>query len=425
MKFVPGKRLLLAAGALAVLLAVGATARYAGYFGAKGPADEDGPGVGRREGRRGDQTVTISAAAARVADVPVSIDAVGTVQAYNSVLIRTQVDGRLVKLDVREGQDVKKGDVVAQIDPSLYKAQYDQSVAKKAQDEANLANARLDQARYQKLVAGNYSSQQQFATQKALVEQLEAQVRADQAAIDNAKTTLDYATIRSPIDGRAGVRQVDEGNILHASDQTGIVVINQLQPIYVVFTVPQQALPAVQAAQARGASQAQALGADNASVLDTGVVEVIDNQIDQTTGTAKIKAAFANKNFPLWPGQFANVRLVVDTIKQAVVTPSTAIQRGPNGAFVYVLNESHDHVTLRTVATGRQDERVAVVTQGLQAGEIVVTSGFARLADGAKVRVATLEADNGASAAAAPESAATGERARRRPKSRGVDAEQR
>jgi len=409
------KRLLIAAGALAALVAIAVVVRY----GAGGGSEDDGPngGYSKREKRRGDLPVSISIAAAEIADVPVSIEAVGTVQAYNSVVLRTQVDGRLIKLAAHEGQDVKKGDIVAEIDPSLYKAQYDQAVAKKAQDEANLANARIDLTRYLKLVAGNYASQQQYATQKALVAQLEAQVRADQAAIDNTRTTLDYATIHSPIDGRAGVKLVDEGNILHASDQSGIVLINQLQPIYVVFTIPQQALPAVQKAQARGgATEALALGPDNVSVLDTGTVEVIDNQIDPTTGTAKIKAVFANKDFVLWPGQFSNVRLVVDTIKQAVVVPSTAVQRGPNGPFVYVLNDEHDKATLRLVSTGRQDERVAVVTQGVTGGETVVTSGFSRLSDGAKVRIA--DPDPGAadaakdSAKSAPD--AGGERRRRR-----------
>jgi len=309
----------------------------------------------------------------------VTIDAVGTVQALNTVTIRTQVDGRLLHLAFTEGQDVKKGDVLAEIDPSLYKALYDQAVAKKAQDEANLANARVDLARYEKLVAGKFLSQQQYTTQKAQVSQLEAQVRADQAAIDNAKTTLDYATIRSPIDG-------DVGNILHPSDQTGIVVVTQLKPIYVVFTLPQQSLPAVQKAQASGPAQVRALGPDNASVLETGELSVIDNQIDQLTGTVKLKATFANSDLHLWPGQFVNVRLMLDTVRNAVTTPSTAVQRGPNGAFVYVLNEE-GKARMRPVTTGRQDETQVVLTSGIRPGETVITSGFSRLSDGGKVRV--------------------------------------
>jgi multidrug efflux system membrane fusion protein len=373
----PDRRLLIAAGALALALLAGWFIRSGGD-----PAETE-----TERGRRGGEgSVSVTTAVARRADVPVTIDAVGTVQALNTVTIRTQVDGRLIRLAFTEGQDVKKGDLIAEIDPALYKAQYDQAVAKKAQDEANLANARVDLARYEKLVIGNFASKQQYATQKALVAQLEAQLRADQAAIETARTTLDYATIHSPIDGRAGIRLVDVGNILHANDQTGIVVIAQIKPIYVVFTLPQQSLPAVQKAKADGVARVSALGPDNASVLEAGELTVIDNQIDQQTGTVRLKATFSNNDLALWPGQFVNVRLTLDTIRQAVVAPSPAVQRGPSGAFVYVLGE--DGVAhLRSVATGRQDESLVVVTNGLEPGERVIVSGFSRLTDGAKTRV--------------------------------------
>ncbi|WP_159728031.1 efflux RND transporter periplasmic adaptor subunit [Methylosinus sp. Ce-a6] len=351
----------------------------------------------RREGRRRgfDGPVAITATPVRVDDVPVTIDAVGAAQALNTVTVRTQVDGRLIKLAFEEGQNVNKGDIVALIEPTLYQAAYDQAVAKKAQDEANLANARVDVTRYQKLAASNYGSQQQYATQQSLVVQLEAQLRADQGAIDNAKATLDYATIRSPIDGRTGIRLVDVGNILHSSDATGIVVITQLEPIYVVFTVPQQFLPALQKAQARAPAAAAALGPDNASVLDTGLVSVIDNQIDQATGTVKVKATFENKGLALWPGQFVNVRVTVDVLRDARVVPSAAVQRGPNGAFVYVLNED-ETVSMRPVAVGRQDEAQAVIVSGLEVGEKVATTGFARLVDGSQVRAMEPTEDGGA-----------------------------
>ncbi len=238
------RRILLAVAALALVLLAAWGYRMLPGFSGGGQNAANGLG-----GKR-DEKVTVTSAPARISDVPVTIDAVGTVQALNTVTIRTQVDGRLLRLDFTEGQDVKKGDILAEIDPSLYKAQYDQAVAKKAQDEANLANARVDVVRYEKLVAGKFLSAQQYATQKALVSQLEAQVRADQAAIDNTRTTLDYATIRSPIEGRVGIRLVDIGNILHPSDQTGIVVVTQLKPIYVMFTLPQQAIAAVLKAQA-------------------------------------------------------------------------------------------------------------------------------------------------------------------------------
>lgn len=377
------RRVLLAVGALtlAALLAWSyQTGKIPGFA-----AKDQGTGP-RLGGPRGDPMITVTTAKARLEDVPVTIDAVGTVQALNTVTIRTQVDGRLLRLAFTEGQDVRKGDVLAEIDPALYQAQYDQAVAKKAQDEANLANARVDLARYARLVVGNFASKQQHATQKATVAQLEALVRADQAAIDNAKTTLDYATIRSPIDGRTGIRLVDVGNILHASDQTGIVVVSQLKPIFVVFTLPQQALPAVQKAQAHGKAKVLALAPDNATPIETGELTVIDNQIDQQTGTVRLKATFANPSLALWPGQFVNVRLMLDTLKNVVVAPSQAVQRGPSGAFVYVLGPN-DVAIMRPVTTGRQDEKIAVIASGLQPGDVLITSGFSRLSDGAKTRV--------------------------------------
>lgn len=380
------RRVLLAVGALSLAGALAwayQTGRLPG-FAAKNAAKDQGPVAGRSGGGRSEGAVTVTAAKVRIDDVPVTIDAVGTVQALNTVTIRTQVDGRLLRLAFTEGQDVRKGDILAEIDPALYQAQYDQAVAKKAQDEANLANARVDLARYERLLVGAYASKQQHATQKASVAQLEALVRADKAAIDNAKTTLDYATIRSPIDGRAGIRLVDVGNILHASDQTGIVVITQLKPIYVVFTLPQQALPAVQKAQ--GKAKVSALGPDNATPIEVGELTVIDNQIDQQTGTVRLKATFANPNLALWPGQFVNVRLMLDTMKNVLVAPSQAVQRGPNGAFVYILGPDNVAI-MRPVTTGRQDETIAVVTSGLEPGEVLITSGFSRLSDGANVRV--------------------------------------
>jgi multidrug efflux system membrane fusion protein len=385
------RRITMAIGALVLALAAGWAWQSGFRFGGGDKPAADTVQVGPDGVPRRDEAVSVATAQSRVQDVPVTIDAVGTVQALNTVTIRTQVDGRLLNLAFTEGQDVKKGDVLAEIDPSLYKALYDQAVAKKAQDEANLANARVDLVRYEKLVAGKFLSAQQYSTQKAQVSQLEAQVRADQAAIDNTKTTLDYATIRSPIDGRVGIRLVDVGNILHPNDANGIVVVTQLRPIYVVFTLPQQALPAVQKAQAAGIAKVRALGPDNASVLETGELAVVDNQIDQLTGTVKLKATFANKDLGLWPGQFVNVRLMLDTIRNATVVPSPAVQRGPNGAFVYVL-ESDGRAHMKSVTTGRQDEQLVVLTSGLEPGATVVASGFARLFDGATVHVSRSEA---------------------------------
>jgi membrane fusion protein, multidrug efflux system len=327
----------------------------------------------------------------------------------NTVTVRTQVDGRLMELDFQDGQDVKKGEVLARIDPATYQAQYDQAVAKKAQDEATLANARNDLIRYQKLAQTEAGSKQQADTQKALVAQLEAQVQGDQAAIDNAKATLAYTTIRAPIDGRTGIRLVDQGNILHASDANGIVVITQIQPISVIFNLPQQQLRAVNAAMVKGPVAVNALEADNTTVTDKGTIEVIDNQVDQTTGTIKFKANYPNADLQLWPGQFVNVRVYVDMLRHAVVVPTAAVQRGPNGAYVFVIDDNST-VSLRNVVAGRQNETQAVITSGLEPPERVVTTGFSRLTDGAKVEIATADANAGVSTASDPP---TGQRRRR------------
>jgi membrane fusion protein, multidrug efflux system len=359
-------------------------------------------GQGRRQARSGGQgrlgqgadegPVPVVAAASRYEDVPVTADAVATVQALNTVTVRPQVDGKLIELDFTDGQDVKKGDVLARIDPATYQAQYDQAVAKKAQDEATLANARNDLLRYQRLAQTEAASKQQSDTQKALVAQLEAQVNGDQAAIDNAKAMLDYATIRSPLDGRTGIRLVDQGNILRATDITGIVIITQLKPISVIFNLPQQQLRAVNAAMAKGPVAVNALEADNTTIIDKGFIQVVDNQVDQTTGTIKFKALFPNEQLQLWPGQFINVRLYIDVLSHAIVVPTAAVQRGPNGAYVYVLG-NNSKVSLRNVTIGRQNETQAVVSSGLTPPEQVVTTGFSRLNEGTEVRIAPAEAE--------------------------------
>ncbi|CAN2534789.1 Multidrug+resistance+protein+MdtA [Methylocapsa aurea] len=375
-------------GVVLLTLVVGGAAAWR-VFGPGEAALARDSGAGER--RREQMAVTVSVAPVRLADVPVTLDAVGTVQALNTVTARTQVDGRLIDLAFAEGQEVKRGDVLARIEPAIYRAQYDQAVAKMAQDEANLANARVDAQRYRKLAAANFGSQQQAATQQALVAQLEAQLRADKAMIDNAATTLDYATIRSPIDGRTGIRLVDVGNILHGSDQTGIVVVTQLKPLWVVFTVPQQSLAQLQKAQAAGHAKVAALASDNSTVIETGELAVIDNQIDAQTGTVRVKALFQNPDLALWPGQFVNARVTVDTLQNVVTVPSPAVQRGPNGAFIYLLR-ADGTAALRNVVTRRQDETVAVLASELGAEEQVIVSGFSRLSAGSKVRVAESEA---------------------------------
>ena len=389
-----------------LLLAVIAVLAYAGWRagmlhlpGSTTSADMGGGKAGGPGG--GTPPVVVTAGDVKISDVPVTLDAIGTVQALYTVTVRPQVDGTLNEVDFQEGQDVKVGDVLARIDPSIYQAQYDQSVAKKAMDEAQLANARIDLDRYVKLAQSNFGPKQQADTQKALVAQLEAQVKQDQALIDNNKTTLDFATIRSPLNGRTGIRIVDPGNVVQAANSTGIVVITQIKPITIIFTLAQQNLRAVNAALTRGPLEARALDSDNMTTIEKGQVAVVDNQVDQTTGTVKIKAIYPNTGLALWPGQFVNVRLTVDTVRNAVVAPTAAVQRGPSGAYVYVLQD--DGTAVQTAVTvGQQNELVAVITSGLTPPARVATSGFARLMNGSMTRVieskATAETAAGAPA---------------------------
>jgi len=372
-------------GAVALCLLVVAAIVYTIWF---WPSHRGTPAVRPGAGL----PVPVVVAAAVQKDVPIFLEGLGTVQAFNTVTVKPMVDGPLVAVNFKEGQKVRKDEVLAQIDPRTYQAAYDQMVAKKAQDEAQLANARLDMARYQKLIANKYASEQQADTARSLVTQYEGLVRQDQAQIDNTRTQLGYTTITSPLDGRTGMRLVDQGNIVHASDTTGLVMITQLQPISVVFTLPQQTLPAVAAAMKQGAPVAlaytQAASGGTASLLDTGHLAVLDNQVDQTTGTIKLKATFPNQQETLWPGGFVGVRLQVDTAKAAVVVPTAAVQRGPHGAYVYVVNTPDNTASRHPVTVGHEDEQGSIVTEGVQPGNAVVVDGASRLTDGAKVAVA-------------------------------------
>jgi membrane fusion protein, multidrug efflux system len=341
-------------------------------------------GGGRNANARPDLPVPVLAATPRVRDVPVYLDGVGSVRALNTVTVRAQVDGKLIAVNFVEGQDVSKGDVLAEIDPAIYQAQYDQAVAKKAQDEALLVNQKLDLARYQQLAASNAGSKQQADTQKALVAQQEALIKADQAAIDNAAATLGYTKIVAPLSGRAGLRQVDQGNIIKGSDVTGLVILTQLQPIAVWFSLPQQQIVRVNTASAKGPLAVDVFGNDGVTVVDTGVLKGIDNQVDQTTGTLKLKAEFPNPHFQLWPGQFVNVRLKVETIPKAIVIPTSAVQRGPAGTFSYVIGPG-DIATAKPIVVTQQNENDAVIASGIAPTDRVVTTGFANLSDGAKV----------------------------------------
>ena len=335
------------------------------------------------------EIVPVLAIDARIADVPVYLDGVGTARALNTVTVRPQVDGKIISISFTEGQDVPKGFVLARIDPTTYQAQYDQAVAKKAQDEAQLANARLDRERYTRLSQTNAINKQQLDTQRALVAQLEAQVNLDQAAIDNARAILAYTDIIAPLAGRTGIRMVDEGNIVRASDATGIVMITQIQPISVFFNLPQQNMPELTRGLAQGMLPIDALGPEG-NPIDKGKVQVMDNQVDQTTGTIKLKALFPNEQLQLWPGQFINVRVLINILRQVVVVPTAAVQRGPNGAYVYIVKDDLT-VTVRAITVTQQNDKEAVIVAGLAAGELIVTTGFARLAEGAVVSVSRVD----------------------------------
>lgn len=355
--------------------------------------DRVGPKEPRRGGGRRQQAageaVPVVAARAETRDVPVFLEGVGSFQAPNTVTVRPQVDGTLIEVAFREGQDVKAGDVLARIDPLTYQAQYDQAVAQKAQFEAQLANARRDYERYSRLAKNDYGTQQQADTAKSTIDQLQAQVRYYAALIDQARTTLDRTTVRAPISGRTGVRGVDQGNYVTAGETTGIVTITQLQPIAAQFTLPQQNIAAVTAAQARGPVAVEALSGDGSEALDKGALDVIDNQVDQTTGTVKLKASFPNAKLALWPGQFTTIRVAADVLKSVTAVPGPAVQQGPDGPFVFVIKEKDGGTVVeqRPVTVTRQDASLAVIASGVAAGDSVVVTGFTRLRDGSKVAV--------------------------------------
>lgn len=327
--------------------------------------------------------VTVAEAVAK--DVPVYLNGLGTVQASNNVTVHSQIDGRLDEVLFKEGQDVKAGDVLVRIDPRAYQAQYDQALANKAKDAALLENARRDLKRYISL--GKSVSDQVRDTQAATVHQLEATVAGDQAAVDNAKTLLSYTVITSPINARTGILQIDPGNIVHAGDANGLLVLTQLQPINVIFSLPQQNLPAINEQLSAGRTLGvQALDADNA-VIDTGDLDLVDNQIDQATGTIKLKSTFPNAKLALWPGGFINVRLQVTVREHALVIPLPAVQRGPKNSYVFVYKPDDGTVAMRPVKIAMTQDQDAVVVEGVTEGEQVVTDGMGKLQDGSHVTI--------------------------------------
>jgi membrane fusion protein, multidrug efflux system len=330
--------------------------------------------------------VAVDVANATRLDVPLYVEGLGTVQAFYTVKMTARVDGELIEVPFVEGQMMKKGDLIAQIDPRPYQAALDQAVAARAKDEAQLANAKQDLERYMVLAPQDLASKQTVDTQRALVAQLQAQLQADQAAIENARTQLSYTRITSPIDGRTGIRLVDKGNIVHATDTTGIVVITQVEPIAVIFTLPESSLDRLGEAMSGGKVSVAALSQDARKELDQGDVQLIDNQIDQTTGTIRVKAIFKNKAERLWPGEFVTARVLLGMQHNAVTIPAAALQRGPNGMFAFVV-KSDSTVEARPLKVSGNTEETVVVDSGLAPGERVVVSNIYHLQPGIRVRV--------------------------------------
>ncbi len=330
--------------------------------------------------------IGVDAATVARSDVPGYLEGLGTVQAFYTVKVTARVDGQLDKVAFTEGETLKKGQLLAQIDPRPFQAALDQALAQRAKDAAMLTNAQRDMERYLELAPQNLASKQTVDTQHAAVSQAEAQLKGDDATIENARTQLSYTSITAPISGRTGIRAVDPGNIVHASDTQGIVVMTQIQPISVLFTLPEDAVPQMTEALARGALTVAALARDNGTVLDTGTVTLLDNQIDQTTGTIRVKATFPNTQQRLWPGGFVTARVLVKVHRQALTMPPAALQRGPDGMFAYVV-QADSTVAVRALKVTLLDENTVIIDSGLTAGERVVTSNFYRLQPGTRVRI--------------------------------------
>jgi multidrug efflux system membrane fusion protein len=343
-----------------------------------------------QKARSGPPAIPVKIASVEKTDFPIYLSGLGTVQGFNTVVVRTRVDGQIDKIAFKEGQLVKEGDLLAHIDPRPFQAALDQAKAKKAQDEANLANANLDLQRYTKL--GDFATRQQTDTQRSTVLQVTAQIAADDAAISNAQTQLDYTTIKAPISGVAGLRQVDQGNIVNASTQTGIVTIAQIEPIAVIFTAPEQQLVDINEAQAQQPLKVIALSTDGKRTLSEGMLSVVNNTVDTTSGTIRLKAVFDNKDHVLWPGLSVSTRLLVTTMKDAVVIPDDAVQHSTDGLYAFTVGQDNK-AQLQKIKVGRSIDGRTVVEDGLSAGQRVIVAGQYKVQPGSVVATSVATSD--------------------------------
>ncbi|SRR6266481_90771 len=342
--------------------------------------------AGKGQSGRGSQSIPVAVAKADRRDVPIYLTGLGSVEAFNTVVIKTRLDGQLVQVAFREGQMVRQGDLLAVIDPRPYEVALQQAEANLYKDQAALKDATLNQQRFQDLYKEGVIPKQQFDTQVSLVGQLEGAVRSDQAQIENQKLNLNYTRITAPVSGRVGLRQVDIGNIVHASDLNGLLVLTQLQPIAATFTLPQDYLPSVAQHMRQGTLAVDAYSRDDQTKLTSGKLLTIDNQIDPSTGTGKLKAVFENRDSSLWPNQFVNAHLLLEVKKNSIVVPAAAIQRGPQGAYVFTVKPDKT-VDMRSVTVGYTTTNTATIDSGLSPGEVVVTDGQDKLQPGTRIEI--------------------------------------
>ena len=330
--------------------------------------------------------IPVTAGTVAAQNVPVFLQGIGTVQAYNMVAVKSRVDGQIVKVDFKEGQDIKAGDSLFQIDPRPFQAALEQAQAAKQKDEAQLTGAQLDLDRYEKLIGSGWQTRQSYDQQKAQVGQLQAAIKGDEAQINTAKLNLSYSDIRSPIDGRLGARLVDKGNLVHANDNTALVTISEVKPIFVSFTLPQETLDDIRENQNKAPLVVLAYNGDGTKQLAEGKLTMIDNAVDQATGTIRLKARFDNDEERLWPGAFVSARVILSVRKDVATVPSQTVQQGPNGHYAYVIKPD-DTVERRAVDVASIQDGIAVITKGLSSGERVVVDGQYRLTNGARVKI--------------------------------------